>query len=96
MQKFNEWMSVRQMNEPMSVPGSYQFSGTFDLENLPSLVEDSQKIDIDEARKLIPSQYENQFGGMQELLAGKAITEENKEILWISNDQGVVYMFEKN
>lgn len=96
MQKFNEWMSVRQMNEPTSVPGSYQFSGTYDFEKLPNLIDDSQKIDIAEARKLIPAQYENQFGGMQELVAGKAMTEDNKEVLWISNDQGVVYMFEKN
>lgn len=96
MQNFNEWMSIRQMNEPMVAPGTFQFSGTYELEKLPNLVEDSQKIDVVEAKKLVPAQYENQFGGMQDLIAGKAITEDNKEILWICNEQGTVYMFEKS
>jgi hypothetical protein len=63
---------------------------------MPNLVEDSQKLEIDEVKKLVPTQYHNQFGGMQDIIAGKAITEENKEIVWVCNENGVVYLFAKN
>ena len=96
MQTFNEWMSVRQMNEPLTAPGTFQFSGTYDLEAMPSLIENSKKISVEEARKLVPAQYENQFSGMQELKAGTAVGEENKELLWICNESGLVYIFEKS
>jgi hypothetical protein len=95
MKLFNEWMSIRQMNEPMTAPGTYQFSGTYELEKLNGLVEESEKLDIVEARKLVPAQYENQFGGMQDLIAGKALTQDEKEIVWICNESGVVFVFEK-
>lgn len=95
MQSFNEWMSIRNINEPLTTPGSFQFSGTYDADVIPDLIENSDSISMEEALKLVPSQYEQQFGGEQECKAGKAITEENKECLWVCNQSGVVYIFEK-
>ena len=96
MQSFNEWMSFRQSNETEPVLGSYQFSGTFELDSMPNLVESSTPLDVEEAKKMIPSNFEAQFGGMEEFKAGQGLTEDNKEVLWICNSQGTVYLFEKN
>ena len=95
MQNFNEWMSIRQMNEPLTTPGSYQFSGTYDLEALPELVNNSESLTIDEAMKLVPAQYQQQFTGDDNYQAGKVYTEEDKECVWVSNSAGTVYLFEK-
>ena len=95
MKLFTEWMSIRQMNEPLTAPGSFQFSGTYEKETIPNLIESSKKINLESALKLIPDQYKGQFGGMSECEAGKGITEENKEIIWVCNESGTVYIFEK-
>jgi hypothetical protein len=95
MQNFNEWMSIRQMNEPLAPEGSYQFSGTYDSETIPDLIDNSEIISIDEAKKLIPSQYEQQFTGEGDYQAGKALNENDKEIVWVCNEAGTVYLFEK-
>jgi len=95
MQNFNEWMSIRQMNEPLAVEGSYQFSGTYDSEVIPDLIENSELMSVDEAKKLVPSQYEQQFGSEADYTAGKALNENDKEVIWISNAFGTVYLFEK-
>jgi hypothetical protein len=95
MKLFTEWMSIRQMNEPLTAPGTYQFSGTYEKETIPNLIENSKRVKLESALKFIPDQYKGQFGGMSECQAGKGITEENKEILWVCNESGTVYIFEK-
>ena len=95
MKLFTEWMSIRQMNEPLTAPGSYQFSGTYEKDTIPNLIESSKRIKLESALEKIPDQYKGQFGGMSECMAGKGITEENKEIIWVCNESGTVYIFEK-
>jgi len=95
MKLFTEWMSIRQMNEPLAAEGSYQFSGTYDSEAIPDLIQNSELIAIEEAKKLVPAQYEQQFGGEGEYKAGKALNENDKEIVWVCNPSGTVYLFEK-
>ena len=56
MKLFNEWMSIRQMNEPLTAPGSYQFSGTYEKELIPNLLESSKRIKMESALAKIPDQ----------------------------------------
>jgi hypothetical protein len=95
MKLFTEWMSIRQMNEPLNPTGSYQFSGTYNIEQIPDLVENSTKLTLDEAMKFIPEQYNQQFTGMIECHAGKGMTSDNMDVVWVCNDSGTVYMFAK-
>jgi hypothetical protein len=95
MKLFTEWMSIRQMNEPLTAPGSYQFSGTYNVEQIPDLVENSQKLELNDALKLIPDQYNGQFAGMSECQAGKGVTSDEQEVVWVCNEAGTVYIFAK-
>ena len=95
MKKFNEWMSFRQ--EVESNGGDYNFIGTYNTENLQGLKEKSNLVEIDKALEFIPNSYRNQFSDAISLSAGITQTEQNKEIVWITNnDQEITYLFEKN
>ena len=95
MKKFNEWMSFRQEVEPNG--GDYNFIGTYNTENLQGLKEKSNLVEIDKALEFIPNSYRNQFSDAISLSAGITQTEQNKEIVWITNnDQEITYLFEKN
>jgi hypothetical protein len=95
MKLFREWMSIRQMNEPLTPSGSYQFSGTYNLEQMPDLIENSEKLELADALKMIPEQYNGQFGGMSDCQAGKGTTADDQEIVWVCNESGTVYIFAK-
>jgi hypothetical protein len=95
MKLFTEWMSFRQGSEqPQS--GEFVFSGTFTRESIPDLVENSDSLNLEDALKLIPEKYNIQFSNTEKLSAGKSHIEENKEVIWINNENtDVVYVFEK-
>ena len=95
MQRFNEWMSCRQS---VDTPDSeFQFIGTYDIETIPNLKENSHPLELQAAFELIPEMWKNQFPNVGTVLAGKTINEENKEILWISiPEQSTTYLFQKN
>lgn len=94
MRKFNEWMSFRQTVE--ETLDSYGFIGTYNSENLSNLEENSERIEVESAIKLIPQSYRGQFQTCETVSAGKSRNESNAEIVWISNnDQGITYIFEK-
>jgi hypothetical protein len=95
MKLFSEWMSIRQINEPLTPSGSYQFSGTYNLEQMPDLIENSEALALADALKMIPEQYNGQFGGMSECQAGKGVTSDDLEVVWVVNETGTVYLFAK-
>ena len=95
MKLFSEWMSIRQINEPLTPSGSYQFSGTYNLDQMPDLIENSEKLELADALKMIPEQYNGQFGGMSECQAGKGVTADEQEVVWVANEAGTVYIFAK-
>jgi hypothetical protein len=94
MQNFNEWMSFRQTVE--SNEENFQFIGTYDIENIPNLKENSTPLELDYAFSLIPEMWKNQFPNIGTVLAGKTLDENQKEIVWISiPEQSTAYLFEK-
>jgi hypothetical protein len=94
VRKFNEWMSFRQTVEETS--DSYGFIGTYNSENLSNLEENSERIEVESAMSLIPQSYRGQFQTCEAVSAGKSRSENNAEIVWITNnDQGITYIFEK-
>ena len=94
MQKFNEWMSFRQTVE--SNEENFQFIGTYDIESIPNLKENSTPLELDYAFSLIPEMWKNQFPNIGTVLAGKTLDENQKEIVWISiPEQSTTYLFEK-
>jgi len=95
MQRFNEWMSFRQTVETGS--SNYEFIGTYDIESIPELKENSDPIELEDAFSLIPEQWKSQFPNVGTVIAGKTMNENQKEIIWISvPEQSTAYLFEKN
>lgn len=95
MKKFNEWMSFKQtVNTETS---NYEFVGTYDLESIPDLKENSDPIELEDAFNLIPEQWKSQFPNVGTVIAGKTMNENQKEVIWISMpEQNTTYIFEKN
>jgi len=59
------------------------------------LIENSEKLELADALKMIPEQYNGQFGGMSDCQAGKGTTADDQEIVWVCNESGTVYIFAK-
>ncbi len=96
MQSFNEWMSFRTPNV-QDDQSDFQFLGTYDPETIPDLTENSDILDAKFILELIPTSYKTQFSETQDLIAGRSVNENEKEVLWITvKDQNVTYIFEKN
>lgn len=96
MQSFNEWMSFRTNNVQVD-NSEFQFAGTYDPETIPELTENSEILNAKDVLEIIPISYKTQFSETQELVAGKSINENDKEVVWITvKDQNITYIFEKN
>ena len=94
MQRFNEWMSFKQTVEEGN--SDYQFIGTYDTETIPDLKENSEPVDLDYAFSMIPEAWKHQFPNIGNVVAGKSMNEENREVIWISiPEQSTTYIFEK-
>lgn len=94
MQTFNEWMSFRQTVE--TPDSDYQFIGTYDMETIPNMKENSDPLELDAALNVLPEIWRTQFPNVGNVLAGKTTNEGNNEVIWISMpDQSTAYLFEK-
>lgn len=91
---FNEWMAFRQ-----TVPegeGEYRFVGTYSTDSIGG-ISAGTSIDIGEALRCVPESFRMQFGGSNSLQAGRAISEQSREVVWITNkDIDVTYVFERS
>jgi hypothetical protein len=95
MQSFNEWMSFRTPNAQENSSG-YEFAGTYDPDTIPDLTENSEALDIGTVLEIIPANYKTQFSETQDLVAGKSMNENDKEVVWITvRDSNITYIFEK-
>lgn len=95
MKNFNEWMSFRQAVETNN-DNDYNFIGTYNTENLKNLKDNSNLVEISKVIEYIPNAYKNQFSDSLNLSAGITHNEQNKEIIWITNnDIELTYLFEK-
>lgn len=95
MRNFNEWMSFRQSVET-SNDENYNFIGTYNTENLKNLKDNSELVEIEKAIQNIPHAYKNQFSDSLNLSAGITHNEQNRQIIWITNnDIELTYLFEK-
>lgn len=95
MKNFNEWMSFRQNVDTNDA--DYQFIGTYDIDAIPDLKENSDPIELEHAFELIPEQWRTKFPNVGTVVAGKTMNEDQKEIIWISiPEQSTAYLFEKN
>lgn len=93
MIRFNEWMAFRQ-----TVPegdGDYRFVGTYDTEKIGGIGE-GRPVGVSEALRCVPESFRIQFSGVSGLSAGKSVSEQSKEVLWITNkDMDITYVFER-
>jgi hypothetical protein len=95
MRSFNEWMSFR-TNNAQENNSQYEFVGTYDPDTIPDLTENSDMVDVGVALDKIPDSYKTQFSQTQNLMAGKSVNEDSKEVLWITvKDNNLTYIFEK-
>lgn len=94
MIRFNEWMAFRQ-TVPEGNDGGYRFVGTYNTENIGGIGE-GRPVEVAEALKCVPESFRMQFSGLNGLSAGKSVSEQSKEVLWITNkDMDITYVFER-
>lgn len=94
MIRFNEWMAFRQ-TVPEGDGGGFRFVGTYDTEKLGGIGHGTA-VDIGEALRSVPESYRVQFSGVNGLSAGRSVSEQSREVLWITNkDMDITYVFER-